>query len=150
MLNKLPKTTTPKAKRIGRGIGSGKGGHTVGRGAKGQKARGKIGLAFEGTKGKKSLLKRLPLRRGKDKFFASKTKPIIVNLKYLAVFEPKDKVTLESLVKKGIVIQKDAQKVGVKILGDGEVKKGLQVYLPTSKKAALKIKKAGGVVNKSE
>ena len=67
-LKKLPKTTTKKKKRLGRGYGSGKGGHTVGRGAKGLKARSKLPLTFEGTKIKKSLLQRLPLRRGKGRF----------------------------------------------------------------------------------
>ena len=64
MLN-LPKTISKRKKRLGRGYGSGKGGHTVGRGQKGQKTRGKIGVLFEGIKVKKSLLKKLPLRRGK-------------------------------------------------------------------------------------
>jgi len=64
----LPKVVTKRAKRLGRGYGSGKGGHTVGRGEKGQKTRNKIGVLFEGMKVKKSLLKRLPFRRGKGKF----------------------------------------------------------------------------------
>lgn len=51
-----------KAKRIGRGYGSGKGGHTVGRGQKGQKARRKVKPGFEG--GQLPLGKRLPVRRG--------------------------------------------------------------------------------------
>ncbi len=59
-LEQLSKTTVKSKKRVGRGYGSGKGGHTVGRGAKGDKARGKIGLTFEGTKVKKSLINRFP------------------------------------------------------------------------------------------
>jgi large subunit ribosomal protein L15 len=49
-----------KGKRLGRGIGSGKGGHTVGRGTKGQKARrgSKFTVGFEG--GQVPLYKRLP------------------------------------------------------------------------------------------
>jgi large subunit ribosomal protein L15 len=65
---KLPKIKTKSKKRVGRGYGSGKGGHTVGRGQKGQKARGSMGILFEGFKVKKSLIKRLPLKRGKGKF----------------------------------------------------------------------------------
>jgi large subunit ribosomal protein L15 len=65
---KLPKIVLRRKKRVGRGYGSGKGGHTVGRGQKGQKARGKVGVLFEGVKMKKSLIKRLPLVRGKGKF----------------------------------------------------------------------------------
>ena len=46
----LIKTTQKRHKRIGRGHGSGRGGHTSTRGNKGQKAREDIGLLFEGTK----------------------------------------------------------------------------------------------------
>ncbi len=71
---KLPKIVARGKKRVGRGRGSGKGGHTVGRGQKGQKARGKVGVLFEGMKMKKSLIKRLPLQRGKGKFHTKLTK----------------------------------------------------------------------------
>jgi len=53
-LNNLKKTTKSSKKRVGRGYGSGKGGHTSGRGSKGAKSRGKIPLDFSGTKSKKS------------------------------------------------------------------------------------------------
>jgi len=53
-LNNLIKTTTKAQKRVGRGIGSGVGGHTTGRGAKGRKVRGKVKLTFDGTKIKKA------------------------------------------------------------------------------------------------
>ena len=69
----LPKVTETKKKRVGRGVGSGKGSHTAGRGQKGQKSRGTIGVLFEGMKMRKSYLKRLPLMRGKGKFHAKKT-----------------------------------------------------------------------------
>jgi len=148
-LNKLPKITTRKKKRLGRGYGSGKGGHTVGRGAKGSKARGKVALTFEGTKIKKSLLKRLPLRRGKGKLKPLKPGPIIVNVKHLNLL-PKDlNVDIASLVKYKIVDEKEAKKLGVKILGDGELKVPLKVELPCSRGAAAKIEKAGGTVIKN-
>lgn len=143
-LNKLPKITTAKKKRLGRGYGSGKGGHTVGRGTKGQKSRGKISPIFEGTKIKKSLLKRLPLWRGKGKLKSAKVKPLIVNIKYLNLFEKGDLVNIETLAKKGIIDAKQAKNAGVKILGEGELKVGLKVSLPCSKGAVKKIKKAGG------
>lgn len=145
-LSQLPKITSKKKKRVGRGYGSGKGGHTVGRGAKGQKARERIPLNFEGTKIKKSLLKRLPLRRGKGKLKSLQPGPLIVNLKYLNFFQKDETVNLEMLIKKGIIEQKEAEKFGVKILGDGELKVGLRVDLPCSNGAAKKIKKAGGEV----
>jgi len=73
MIN-LPKVVQKSKKRVGRGRGSGKGGHTVGRGQKGQRTRGKISVLFEGMKVKKSLLKRLPLARGKGKFHPKRNK----------------------------------------------------------------------------
>ena len=145
-LNQLPKTTERKKKRRGRGYGSGKGGHTVGRGAKGFKARGKVKLTFSGTKIKKSLLKRLPLRRGKGKLKSLKPTPVVVNLKYLNLFQKGDLVDLKNLIKKGIVEAKEAKKFGVKILGNGELKPALKVKLPCSKGAKMKIEKAGGKI----
>lgn len=145
-LSKLPKTTTRKKKRLGRGYGSGKGGHTVGRGAKGLKARGKVALTFNGTKIKKSFLKRLPLQRGKGKFKSLKPGPVVVNLKYLNLLPKGSEVNLQALAKHGIVDAKEANKYGVKILGDGELKVKLKVKLPCSKGAAEKIQKAGGKV----
>lgn len=130
-ISKLPKTTLRPAKRVGRGIGSGKGGHTSGRGHKGQKAREKVPLTFEGTKMKKSLIKRLPMQRGKGRFKPS-TKLEVINLRDLESWPEKKAVTEEALGRK------------VKILGGGEVKKALVIKVAISKKAAEKIKKAGG------
>ena len=149
-LDKLPKTTKRKKKRVGRGYGSGKGGHTSGRGAKGTKARSKIGLAFTGTKMRKSFLRKLPLQRGKGKFKPFKPDPLIVNLKYSNLFSKGEEVSLESLVKKGIILERQAKQFGAKILGDGEIKVNLKVKIPCSKSAAAKIEKAGGKVIKLE
>ena len=149
METKLPKIIETKAKRRGRGYGSGRGGHTVGRGTKGQKARGKTGVLFEGMKMKKSFIKRLPLSRGKGRF-KGKSKPIIVKLEYLNMLPASTKVDLQALVKAGIVREKDAKDFGVKILGNGEVKKKLIVLVPISKSAAKKIEKVGGKVLKEE
>ena len=143
-LENLPKTTTRAAKRVGRGIGSGKGGHTAGRGQKGQKTRGKIPLTFEGTKVKKSLLKRLPVLRGKGKFKPLKKKArVVVNTKYLNLFPSKSEITLESL-KAARIVSPETERV--KILGEGELVKALVVKLPTSAGAKEKIEKAGGKV----
>ncbi|OGM19549.1 50S ribosomal protein L15 [Candidatus Woesebacteria bacterium RIFCSPLOWO2_01_FULL_37_19] len=145
MEEKLMKTTVKSKKRVGRGYGSGKGGHTSGRGQKGQKSRGKIGVIFEGTKVKKSLIKRLPLKRGKGKFKSGK-KPIIVKLSLLNLLTTGSTVNIESLVKNKIVDKKDAVKFGVKILGDGELTKKLTIQLPISKSAAKVVEKVGGKV----
>ena len=77
VLSKQTKTTTKSKKRVGRGYSSGKGGHTSGRGAKGQKARSKVKLYFEGTPMRKSLIRRMPMLRGKLKNKSNKAKPII-------------------------------------------------------------------------
>jgi len=144
-LNKLPITTKRPKKRIGRGIGSGKGGHTVGRGSKGQKSRGHISPFFEGTKINKSLIKRLPLLRGKGKQTAGQ-RPSIINLRFLNFFKAGEEVTIAALVKHGIILEKDINPKGIKILGDGELSVALTVKLPVSKGARAKIEKAGGKV----
>ncbi len=142
---KLPKTVSKSKKRLGRGYGSGKGGHTSGRGQKGQKSRAKLGILFEGVKMKKSFIKRLPLRRGKNKFKA-KDKPLIVKTAHLNLLPAGSEVNLELLVKQGIVDKRDAESYGVKILGDGEVKKKFVIVVPISKSAAKLVEKAGGKV----
>ena len=144
----LPKVVKKGKKRLGRGYGSGRGGHTVGRGQKGQKTRSKIGVLFEGVKVKKSLLKRLPFRRGRGKFKAQ-NKPLVINLEALNLLPDKSTVDQEILIKKGLVDKTDAERWGVKFLGGGEIKLKLTVVLPVSKGAADKIEKAGGKVLKT-
>src|SRR3989344_5315240 len=106
---KLPRVVSRRGKRLGRGYGSGKGGHTTGRGQKGQKSRKSLGVIFEGVKVKKSLIKRLPLKRGKGKFNA-REKPMIVKTDYLNLLPAGSLVNLETLVKYRIVSKKDAEK----------------------------------------
>lgn len=145
MTTKLPKLVERRGKRVGRGYGSGKGGHTTGRGQKGQKSRGKVGIIFEGIKMKKSLIKKLPLQRGRGKFGPS-AKPIIINLGYLNMLPSGSKVDLASLIKGGIVDKKDAEELGVKILGNGELTKKLTIEVPISGLAGKQVVKAGGKV----
>lgn len=140
------RTKTKKSrKRVGRGYGSGRGGHTSGRGQKGQKARGSVGVLFEGVKIRKSLLHRLPFQRGKGKF-SSRPKPLVVNLSALNLLKDGSRVDIETLARAGVVRLEDAREFGVKILGDGELSRKLTVVLPTSKSAEAKIVKAGGKV----
>lgn len=141
-LSNLPKITKRSAKRLGRGHGSGKV-KTSGRGTKGQKARENVKLSFAGSSLQASWLKRLPLIRGKGKNRSFRVRPLVVNLKFLNSLKPNTEVTLESLIKAGIV-DKNTDKV--KILGDGELSVALIVKLPCSKGAAKKIAKAGGKV----
>lgn len=145
-LHQLKKITESSRKRVGRGYGSGKGGHTSGRGTKGQLSRRKMKPYFEGTAAGSSLLKRLPLWRGKGKHKSFRKTPLVINLKFLADFKKDEVVDLAALVKKGFIKADEAQKNGLKILGDGELKVALTVKLPCSKQAQKKIEKAGGKV----
>ena len=139
-ISTLPTLTRRPKKRLGRGYGSGKGGHTSSRGAKGQHARNKVAIWFEG--GQLPLIKRLPFQRGKGRFKSLSKKPLIINLKYLNVLPAGTKVTLATLISHKLVNAKDAQKYGVKILGGGKLEHALTVDLPTSRAAAKVIQKA--------
>lgn len=146
-LENLSKATEARKKRLGQGHGSGRG-KTGGRGTKGQKARGKIPLRFEG--GALALIKRMPFRRGKGKNKIFKKKPIVVNVKVLNILKKGENVNLKTLSANNIVDEKEAKIYGVKILGDGELSVPLTVELPVSKGALKKIEKAGGkVISKS-
>jgi large subunit ribosomal protein L15 len=127
-----------KMKRVGRGYGSGKGGHTVGRGSKGQKARSHIDVMFEGLKMKKSLIKKLPLQRGKGRNKPARS-AIVIKLDYLNLMPEGSEVTIESLIKNKIVDGKIARAVGVKILGGGKLTKKLKIMVPMSKGAAKQV-----------
>lgn len=143
-LNKLPKTKKQGKKRAGRGYGSGRGGHTAGRGAKGQKARSKVKIWFEG--GQLALIRRLPKTRGKGRFKPLKDSPVIINLSDISHLAKGSEITQEKLIKEGIINKKEAEEYSVKMLGGGEVKKAFIVKVKTSKSAKAKIEKAGGKV----
>jgi len=141
----MKKVKLGSKKRVGRGYGSGRGGHTSGRGTKGQKARASVGVLFEGVKIRKSLLHRLPFVRGKDRF-RPKPKPLVINLDVLNIFKDGTKVDIETLSKAGVFRLSDAKKYGVKILGGGKLERKLIVCLPVSGSAKEKIEKSGGKV----
>ena len=104
--------------RVGRGTSSGNG-KTAGRGQKGQKARGKVRLGFEG--GQMPLLRRMPKRGFKN---INRKEYAIVNLETLNKFEDGAEVTPALLVESGII--KD-EKDGIKVLGNGTLNKQLTV-----------------------
>ena len=104
--------------RVGRGTSSGNG-KTAGRGQKGQKARGKVRLGFEG--GQMPLFRRMPKRGFKN---INRKEYAIVNLETLNKFEDGAEVTPALLVES--VIIKD-EKVGIKVLGNGTLNKQLTV-----------------------
>jgi large subunit ribosomal protein L15 len=135
-------------KRVGRGLGSGKGRYS-GRGIKGQKARSgshKMRPGFEG--GQMPIYMRLGKQRGpysKDAMPVGpfRTTTIPVNLRDLdRVFDDGAEVTLEALVEKGLIKN---TRTDVKILGQGELGKKLTVTAHAfSATAREKIEKAGG------
>ncbi|MCX6816916.1 MAG: uL15 family ribosomal protein [Candidatus Beckwithbacteria bacterium] len=139
-LSKLPKIVDKSKKRVGRGYGSGSGGHTTGRGAKGDNVRGKVPLYFEGTKMRKGLIRRSPMLRGKLRFKSFSKKSLIFNLKDLNVLPKNTVVTIETLIKYNL-LPKNAVGLPVKILGEGELKHRLKIDLPMSKAAAKKVAK---------
>lgn len=123
--------------RRGRGHGSGNG-KTAGKGHKGQRARsGAPRPGFEG--GQLPLYRRLP-KRG---FTNINSKNIVgIGVDRLNAFEDGAEVTVAALVEKGIVSN---PKDGVKILGNGELTKKLDVKVNAySASAAEKIQAAGG------
>lgn len=139
-LHELNKIITGGKKRLGRGLGSGKG-KTGGRGTKGQKARGKIPATFTGGM---SLFKKLPLKRGKGNS-NSRTKQKVINLSKLNFFKAKEVVDTAKLLEAKIITEKEA-KSGVKVLSDGELGIALTVKLSTSAAARKKIENVGGKV----
>lgn len=143
-LNELPKVVVRSKKRLGRGLGSGKGGHTSSRGQKGQKSRSTIHPLFEGTKVKKSLIQRLPLQRGKGKLKPKFQTKVVITLEQLNTLPDGSVVTLELLRKHGLLTTQ--KKAKVKILSQGEINKKLTINMPLSVKASEKIKKAGGMI----
>ena len=123
--------------RRGRGYGSGNG-KTAGKGQKGQKARsGAKRPGFEG--GQMPLIRRIP-KRG---FTNRNTKTIVsINVSVLDRFEDGTVIDSELLKNTGIV--KNARD-GIKILGNGEITKKLQVKANAfSASAKEKIEAAGG------
>ena len=132
-----------KKKRIGRGIGSGKG-KTSGRGVKGQKSRSGVAIkSFEG--GQMPLYRRLP-KRGfnpikKDKIAKINVEKIQMLLEK-KIINSDEKIDLKILIKKNI-LNKSYNKI--KILGSGNITTKLDVEADFSSKSAKdKIEKIGG------
>jgi large subunit ribosomal protein L15 len=137
-------------KRVGRGLGSGKGRYS-GRGIKGQKSRAgshKMRPGFEG--GQMPIYMRLGKQRGpysKDAMPIGphRTSTVPVNVRDLErVFDEGSEVTLEALIDKGLIKN---TRTDVKVLGQGDLKKKLTVTAHSfSASAREKIEKAGGKV----
>lgn len=127
-------------KRVGRGVGSGRG-KTAGRGTKGHKARsgGGVRPGFEG--GQMPLHRRLP-KRGFTNIF--KKNIAIINIRDLAGFESGETVDEAALVRAGLV---SGKRDGIKLLSQGEISYPLTIRVnQISKSAKAKIEAAGGTV----
>jgi large subunit ribosomal protein L15 len=134
-----------RVKRLGCGESSGHG-KTSGKGNKGQKARsgGSIRLGFEG--GQMPLIRRLPKRGFNNAAFHKRY--AIVNLDDLNAFKAGTAVN-EQLLRESKLVR--GHFVGIKILGDGELKHGLKVEADKISAAAReKIEKAGGTITLRE
>ncbi|MGI9577992.1 MAG: 50S ribosomal protein L15 [Microthrixaceae bacterium] len=130
-----------RAKRVGRGIG-GKGGKTAGRGTKGQKARSKVPVGFEG--GQMPMHIRTPKLRGFNNPFRVEYQA--VNLDTIEA-SGLDEVTPEALLERGLV----SKGALVKVLGRGELSRTVTVHAHAfSKSAEAAITAAGGSVEKVE
>jgi large subunit ribosomal protein L15 len=128
-----------KRKRVGRG---GKLGGTAGKGHKGQKARsgGYVRIGYEG--GQMPLYRRLPKRGFNNADFKQEVR--IINLKDLErVFENGATVNRQTLVEKGLVKLSDCSKksntVLIKVLGNGQLTKKLDVSADAFSKSAEKM-----------
>jgi large subunit ribosomal protein L15 len=136
-------------KRVGRGLGSGKGRYS-GRGIKGQKSRAgshKMRAGFSG--GQMPISMRLGKLRGNTSADAMpigpfRTYTVPVNVRDLDRFDAGAEVTPEALVEIGLIKN---TKTDVKVLGDGEISKQLTVRVHAiSASARQKIEAAGGTV----
>jgi large subunit ribosomal protein L15 len=144
LLNQLPPVKSKPKRRLGRGYGSQKGGHTSSRGQKGQKSRNKLPIWFEG--GQLPLIRRTPFIKGKSRFNSLKPKPVTITLDELNAFKTNSTVDLKSLSTTLRLSSQQLLNQGAKILASGQIKKALIVKVPASKTAAKAIQKAGGRV----
>ena len=147
--NLKPAQAQKRRKRVGRGLGSGKGRYS-GRGIKGQKSRAgshHMRPGFEG--GQMPVYMRMGKQRGATSKDAMPIGPFrtstwSVNVRDLARFKPGAEVTPEALVAAGLIRN---LKLDVKVLGHGELQAKLVVSAHAfSKSAVEKIEAAGGSV----
>lgn len=127
-----------RRKRIGRGPGS-KRGRTATKGNKGQRARSGDNPTLLNEGGQMQLFRRLPKRGFNNKWRLTFA---VINVADLENFQDGDAVTVEVLEKSGLAKRPHDR---VKILGDGELNRKLEVHAHKfSKSAQEKIEKAGG------
>ncbi len=135
-----------KSKRLGRGIGSGKG-KTSGKGVKGQKAREGVALnGFEG--GQLPIYRRLP-KRGFKNIFRTEYAPINLGTIERAMedgrLNPNEAITEAALAHAGLI--RLGKCAGVRLLAKGEIKRAVRVTVSGASAAAIAaVEAAGGSV----
>jgi large subunit ribosomal protein L15 len=132
-------------RRVGRGIGSGKG-KTAGRGGKGQTAR--TGVAIKGFEGGQMPLHRRLPKRGFNNIFRKAFNEVNLGRVQQAIdagkLDPAVTVDVEALVKAGVLRR---ARNGVRLLGAGEIKAKVAFTVAgASKSAVAAVEKAGGSV----
>ena len=134
-----PTGSRKRAKRVARGIG-GRGGKTAGRGMKGQKARSKVRVGFEG--GQMPYHQRIPKLKGYKNPFRVEYQAVNLDAIEQSGLE---EVTPESLYALGMVGKKSL----VKVLGRGAISRAVTVRVHAASSAAeAAIIAAGGTVEK--
>ena len=142
-LNDIATKLHKKSKRVGRGIGSGKG-----RGVKGQKARSGVAIkSYEG--GQMPLFRRLP-KRGFNSI-KNRENNFVINLRDISNFIEKKKIDLSNKLDLSSLIRskdkKNAKYFKIKVLGTGEISQKVNIVAhKVSESAKTKIEKSGGTV----
>jgi|SRR5690625_2434950 len=140
---KAPEPNKKNAKRIGRGQGTGRGGHTVGKGHNGQRARSGFKERFWFEGGQMPLQRRIPKWGFKNRF---RKEYVAVNVGTVDLFLEAGKlsdtsISLEDLVNAGLAGKNDL----VKLLGDGDIEASIEIEVhKASKSAKKKVEDAGG------
>lgn len=117
-LHTLLKVKTRSRKRVGRGYGSGKGGHTSGRGQKGQRSRRTIPWWFEG--GQLPLIRRMPFWRGKGRLHSLRPQTTIIKTGDLERLPDKTIIDKSLLIKEKFIIANQDKRHPIKILVGGQ------------------------------
>ena len=137
----------PKFKRIGRGIGSGKG-KTSGKGVKGQKAREGVSLnGFEG--GQLPIYRRLP-KRGFVNIFRKEYAPLNLGRLEQAIAEgklPGDAPIDEAALKAAGIVRSGPKLAGIRLLGHGTLSRAVTITVSgASATAVAAVQAAGGSI----
>lgn len=141
---KAPEPNKKNAKRIGRGQGTGTGGHTVGKGHNGQRSRSGFKEKFWFEGGQMPLQRRVPKWGFKNPF---RKEYVAVNTGTIQLFvehgKLQEKITVEDLRSAGLAGKNDL----IKLLGDGDIEEAIEIQVHNaSDSAQKKVEEAGGSI----